>query len=46
MHSSEKIARTIEQLELRLEELEAEEPTPASDDAYAANGELSSAVEQ
>src|SRR6266436_7112294 len=45
--SSEKIARTIEQLELRLEELEAEEPTPAaSDDASAANGEPSSAVEQ
>jgi Transposase C of IS166 homeodomain len=30
--SSEKIARTIEQLELRLEELEAEEPTPAASD--------------
>ena len=45
--SSEKIARTIEQLELRLEELEAEEPTPAaSDDASAANGGPSSAVEQ
>jgi transposase len=45
--SSEKVARTIEQLELRLEELEAEEPTPAaSDDASAANGEPSSAVEQ
>jgi hypothetical protein len=45
--SSEKIARTIEQLELRLEELEAEEPTPAAlDDASAANGEPSSAVEQ
>src|SRR5262249_17149808 len=45
--SSEKIARTIEQLELRLEGWEAAEPTPAaSDDASAANGEPSSAVEQ
>src|SRR5262249_15265750 len=37
--------RTIEQLELRLEELEAETPA-ASDDASAANGEPSSPIEQ
>ena len=43
--SSEKVARTIEQLELRLEELEAETPA-ASDDASAANGEPSSPIEQ
>jgi transposase len=44
--SSEKIARTLEQFELKLEELEAEAPAPAaSDDASAANGELSVAVE-
>ena len=45
--SSEKIERTIEQLELRLEELEAETPTPpASDDESVANGEQPPAVEQ
>src|SRR5215216_3474518 len=45
--SSEKIARTIEQLELRLEELEAETPAPpASDDASVANGEQPPPVEQ
>jgi transposase len=45
--SSEKIARTIEQFELRLEELEAETPAPAaSDDASAANAEPSAPVEQ
>jgi transposase len=43
--SSEKIARTIEQLELRLEELEAETPTPAAADASDANGEQPSPVE-
>jgi transposase len=43
--SSEKIARTIEQLELRLEELEVEAPAPASPDASDANGEPSSPVE-
>jgi transposase len=36
--SSEKIARTIEQLELKLEELEAETPD-AADDASAGDGE-------
>ena len=45
--SSEKIARTIDQLELRLEELEAETQAPAvSDDASAANAEPSAPVEQ
>jgi transposase len=46
--SSEKIARTIEQLELRLEELEAETPAAAGSDdgSAAADGASSSAVEQ
>jgi len=43
--SSEKIARTIEQLELRLEELEADAPAPAAPYASDANGEQSSPVE-
>jgi transposase len=43
--SSEKIARTIEQLELRLEELETETPAPAAPDASAADGEPSPSVE-
>lgn len=42
--SSEKIARTIEQLELRLEELEAETPA-ATGDASASDSEQSSPVE-
>jgi hypothetical protein len=42
--SSERIARTIEQLELRLEELEAETPG-ATGDAFAGNSEPSSASE-
>ena len=42
--SSEKIARTIEQLELKLEELEAETPA-ARDDASVANSEQSSPAE-
>lgn len=42
--SSEKIARTIEQLELKLEELEAE--TPAASDDAPANDKLPVAVEQ
>ena len=42
--SSEKIARTIEQLELRLEELEAE--TPAASDASAAPGDPSPPIDQ
>ena len=40
--SSEKIARTIEQLELRLEELEADAPSPAAADASEASGDQSS----
>src|SRR5262245_25401405 len=43
--SSEKIARTIEQLELRLEELEAEAPAPAAADASETSSEQSSPVE-
>jgi transposase len=42
--SSEKIARTIKQLELRLEELEAETPA-ATGDASASDSEQSSPVE-
>jgi transposase len=42
---SEKIARTIEQLELRLEELEAETPA-ASGDASAAPGDPSPRIDQ
>lgn len=43
--SSEKIVRTIEQLELRLEELEAETPA-AVPDALAVEGEPSITIEQ
>src|SRR5262245_32070985 len=43
--SSEKIARTIEQLELKLEELEAETP-PAASEAIAAQAEAGTTLEQ
>src|SRR5215467_3410545 len=42
--SSEKVARTIEQLELRLEELEAETP-PAASEASAAQAEAGTTLE-
>src|SRR5262245_66638358 len=42
--SSEKVARTIEHLELRLEDLEADAPA-ASDEASPANGKKSSPID-
>jgi hypothetical protein len=44
--SSEKIARAIEQLELTLEELEAETPPATGDASSSASGEPSPSVEQ